>query len=387
MLTPIIVTTESSIHLLRFISPVVVKSSPPGYISAVSPSQEVNSFLSSKQSTFCFKVTKSADMPRAKKIAYKKCHQCRKDRQKCLPEDRTWPGTKCERCQHYGYACSAMRTTNEELSMTPRAIRSHSPGPLTTTASNMHQAWRSEPLSSSASRSHSPDPSTTIASTLPQARKIERHCLQDLGDLRQLSTACSAFSWWNNSRYDCSIYKIPLEKALDAVKKEIMAWARQHEAGGRYRDAEYLCRRAISNGKILEEYRDLCPAEHVLPTLVLLYEKTEDYPAAEIAQETLLRHLFAENPEQTAIERSQAVMVYSRMLLDSRKRILDVVLRFDLEIAVNIVDLFFAYRVAVLDIHLLNEVSLDQSLINLKSPDMDILTRRCTSLPSRARSI
>ncbi|KAF6234739.1 hypothetical protein HO173_006959 [Letharia columbiana] len=82
----------------------------------------------------------------------------------CLPEDRTWPGTKCERCQHYGYVCSAMRTKHEESSAIPDV-----------------------------SPRNSPSLPTTTPSTSPQARprRSEIRCLQDLGDLRQLSTSHS----------------------------------------------------------------------------------------------------------------------------------------------------------------------------------------------------
>ncbi|KAF3937925.1 hypothetical protein ABW19_dt0210153 [Dactylella cylindrospora] len=49
----------------------------------------------------------SAGMPKASKLEYFKCTQCRKDRQKCVPRERPWPGVKCDRCIKYGYACSA----------------------------------------------------------------------------------------------------------------------------------------------------------------------------------------------------------------------------------------------------------------------------------------
>ncbi|KAF3289244.1 hypothetical protein TWF970_003025 [Orbilia oligospora] len=49
----------------------------------------------------------SASMPKASKLEYFKCTQCRKDRQKCVPRERPWPGVKCDRCIKYGYACSA----------------------------------------------------------------------------------------------------------------------------------------------------------------------------------------------------------------------------------------------------------------------------------------
>ncbi|KAJ6262945.1 hypothetical protein Dda_1503 [Drechslerella dactyloides] len=48
-----------------------------------------------------------SSMPKASKLEYFKCTQCRKDRQKCVPRERPWPGVKCDRCIKYGYACSA----------------------------------------------------------------------------------------------------------------------------------------------------------------------------------------------------------------------------------------------------------------------------------------
>ncbi|KAK2812599.1 hypothetical protein FQN50_001243 [Emmonsiellopsis sp. PD_5] len=35
-----------------------------------------------------------------------KCQRCRKDHKRCLPESRSWPGPKCDRCESYGYECS-----------------------------------------------------------------------------------------------------------------------------------------------------------------------------------------------------------------------------------------------------------------------------------------
>ena len=33
----------------------------------------------------------------------------------CLPEDRTWPGPRCQRCDRYDYPCSQSRTKADEV--------------------------------------------------------------------------------------------------------------------------------------------------------------------------------------------------------------------------------------------------------------------------------
>ena len=38
----------------------------------------------------------------------------------CLPEDRVWPGRRCDRCLKYGYICSASRTKSQELARVSR---------------------------------------------------------------------------------------------------------------------------------------------------------------------------------------------------------------------------------------------------------------------------
>ncbi|KAK6344413.1 hypothetical protein TWF696_008050 [Orbilia brochopaga] len=58
-------------------------------------------------------------MPKEKGKKHKeilKCSRCRLDKQKCLPEGRTWPGTKCNRCQEHGYQCSQpLSARNEKI--------------------------------------------------------------------------------------------------------------------------------------------------------------------------------------------------------------------------------------------------------------------------------
>ncbi|KAH8697998.1 hypothetical protein BGW36DRAFT_379836 [Talaromyces proteolyticus] len=36
----------------------------------------------------------------------RKCRFCRRDKRKCIPADRVWPGQKCDACVRYGYDCS-----------------------------------------------------------------------------------------------------------------------------------------------------------------------------------------------------------------------------------------------------------------------------------------
>ena len=157
-----------------------------------------------------------------------------------------------------------------------------------------------------------------------------------------------------------------LDEALGAVVQETIVRARQHEADGRYRDAEYLFRRASSNEPNSMETVSPYQSEDVLPTLVSIYEKLGDYPVAEMAQETLLRRLFATSPNQITEEQTRAVCTYSKMLSNFQERIHN--LGFDLEMLVETyIDLFIVYRVAVLDIPQLNEVSLDQGLIPIQN--------------------
>ncbi|KAL9064248.1 MAG: hypothetical protein Q9161_009002 [Pseudevernia consocians] len=187
--------------------------------------------------------------------------------------------------------------------------------------------------------------------------------LRDLGDLRQLYPV-----FLDHQSYPYYLWKVSIDKALGAVVQEIMVWARQHEADGRYRDAEYLFRRASSSNNVPVESEAPYQSEDVLPKLVSIYKKMGDYPAAEMAQETLLRRLFAaENPKPITEEQIRAVDAYSRLLYGFQKRVLDP--SFDItEQPKQYIDWSIAHRVAVLDIPLLNEVSLEQGLITLE-PD------------------
>ncbi|KAL9135168.1 MAG: hypothetical protein Q9175_003643 [Cornicularia normoerica] len=227
-------------------------------------------------------------MPKEKKIAYKKCHQCRKDRQKA----------------HFVY-----------------------------------------------------DPLTDDIS------------LQDLGDLRQLFTS---YPGPLVRRSDDPAGKIAdsLDEAIGAVVQETIVWAREHESDGRYRDAEYLFRRASSNENMVTESVDPYQSENIMPALVSIYEKLGDYPAAEMVQETLITRLFAKDSEQVSDEQTRAISTYSRLLSYFQKRIFD--LNPDCRIfPPTYGNLFITYRAAVLDIMPLNEVLLEQDLIPLEPNEED----------------
>ncbi|KAK0721684.1 hypothetical protein B0T26DRAFT_700046 [Lasiosphaeria miniovina] len=46
-----------------------------------------------------------------RKLNYKKCIFCRKDKKKCEPAEKTWPREKCHRCAKMGLECSESKTT------------------------------------------------------------------------------------------------------------------------------------------------------------------------------------------------------------------------------------------------------------------------------------
>ncbi|KFY94771.1 hypothetical protein V500_03065 [Pseudogymnoascus sp. VKM F-4518 (FW-2643)] len=52
--------------------------------------------------------------PRQKrKLEYVKCDFCRRDKKKCEPSERQWPGEKCQRCDAKGLTCSAPAKKNK----------------------------------------------------------------------------------------------------------------------------------------------------------------------------------------------------------------------------------------------------------------------------------
>ena len=205
--------------------------------------------------------------------------------------------------------------------------------------------------------------------------------MQDLGDLRQLFAAYSKPSLERS--YDYDIIQVSLDKALYNVWQEIEVRARQHEAVGRYRDAELLYRRVSFSKSISPNSMDEVEDTNYLPSLVSIYEKMDDYPAAEIAQEKLLTQVFSKNWYHSLRfleEQNRAVYVYVKMLSDFRQRVLDISSRLEIPVE-KYTDLFITCRIAILDIPLLNKVSFEQSLINLE-PNED---HYCTILHIAAR--
>lgn len=242
-----------------------------------------------------------------------------------------------------------MRTKHEESSTTSATRTSNSPG-LTTTTVSISPPARSEIRWYLG----------TIRLTSFLSSLTGDLSLQDLEDLRQLFTSYPGPFMRRNDDPNVEIANA-LDKALSAVVQETMVWAQQHEADGRYRDAEYLFRRASSNESISADSLDPYQNEHVLPTLVSLYEKMGDCPAAEIAQEALLTRLFATNSTQTSDAQTRAVCAYSNMLFNFGKRIHDLNPDY-LIVSPSYIDSFDAYRAAVLDIIPLNEILLEQVL-------------------------
>ena len=205
--------------------------------------------------------------------------------------------------------------------------------------------------------------------------------LQDLGDLQQLSQLISELLLMNGSMhgykhgYNEQLWEMDefLDEALSNAVQETMVWARRHEADERYRDAEYLIRRANSSFHGREPLKHMLSHldKDVLPTMVSMYEKMGDYTAAEMCQETLVKFLFfAKSRDQVNEKQIQAVVALSTLLSNFHKRFLDLV-----PICEDS-GLFITYRAAVLDVGLLNELLLEQGLITSETKE----NYSCTSL-------
>ena len=197
--------------------------------------------------------------------------------------------------------------------------------------------------------------------------------LQDLGDLQHLCGM--VHDVWREWCPDVFWRKMddPLDEALRKAEQEVMVWARRHEADGRYKDAEYLIRRANSGLHTKESLKHMWShlSTDILPTMVAMYEKMGDYTAEEECQEKLVELLFsATSQEQVNEEQRQAVLALSRMLSSFHKRILDLVPNFEAN------DLFITYRASVLDVVLLNEILLKKGLITSETNEK----HTCTSL-------
>ena len=186
----------------------------------------------------------------------------------------------------------------------------------------------------------------TLSSIL-QVPLTKYSSLQDLGDIRQLIVCFN-----DTSRRIYSFLHIQvLDQALQDVVKETEVWAQQYEADGRYRDAAYLYGRVHS---------DLKEESRIVPTLAAVYEKMGDYPAAELAQEKLMRTMLANRWLSTNEEQVREVETLSRLLnlFHTRLQVLG-------PASQTYAKLSIVYRAAGLDIEHLNAALLDQGLIVL----------------------
>ena len=165
-----------------------------------------------------------------------------------------------------------------------------------------------------------------------------------------------------------AFFAIHLDGLLSDVVSEVQSWARQHVADGRYRDAEYLFRRANIPANVQSEglYRNL--NEDISPDLVTIYESIGDFPAAEIAQEKLLRRLFMRRSEQITDEHTTEVNTFARLLSYFNQRILK-----NQPVLASLTHGVITYRAASLDVVSLNEVLFKQALITLE-PNEDYST-------------
>lgn len=62
----------------------------------------------------------SEPLQKRRRLQYEKCKYCRRDKKKCQPFPREWPGQKCKRCDEGGLLCSANETSKSYAQMTSR---------------------------------------------------------------------------------------------------------------------------------------------------------------------------------------------------------------------------------------------------------------------------
>ena len=252
-----------------------------------------------------------------------------------------------------------MRTKGEESSITSSARASNSPDIPSTTGSALPPTQRSEIC-----WYLNIDWLTTYTESL-----MGHLSLQDLGDLQQLYMILHEVWAGRDGEFSWKMKNF-LDEALSNREKEIMTWARRHEADGRYRDAEYLIRRAdpgVYKKKFLK-YMWSHLDQEVLPKMVSIYENMGDWTAAEMCQERLVKQLFAETPgisnfnKALDLDRSHAVTTLSRLLSNFHKRVLAIVPKFG---AISLIykDFFITSRAAALDIPSLNARLIEQGLI------------------------
>lgn len=195
---------------------------------------------------------------------------------------------------------------------------------------------------------------------------IKYSSLQDLGDIRQL-IVCYLGSDQQSKNNSEAVSFETLRKVLQDVAQETEAWAQQYETDGRYEDAAYLYARVHS---------DLKQNSHVVPTLAALYERTGDFPAAELAQEKLMGITFDNEGEEPNEEQMHEVNTLSRLfnLFHARIRLLGPAFQTYGKMSI-------VYRAAVLDLEELNIALFEQGLIVLNRSD----EWSCSSLHIAAR--
>lgn len=195
--------------------------------------------------------------------------------------------------------------------------------------------------------------------------------LQDLGDIRQMIVCCLDLWPYLDDEYDLdedledesdmnqdieddfeTVLLKKLKKALQEVLKEIEIWAQQYETDGLYKDAAYLYGRIHSELKV---------ESRIVPTLAAVYEKMGDYPAAELAHETMIRMILdaGDDPDEEIVPE---VETFSRLLnlFHTRLQVLG-------SASQTYARLSIVYRAAVLDLEQLNAALFDQGLIVLDS--------------------
>ena len=184
--------------------------------------------------------------------------------------------------------------------------------------------------------------------------------LQDLGDIRQLIVCCFDLNPYLEDENDMdqdlednleTVSFKTLKKALQEVLKETEVWAQQYETDGLYKDAAYLYGRIHS---------DLKEESRIVPALAAVYEKMGDYPAAELAQEKLVRIMLAKGRLDTNEEQVRKAKTLSRLLnrFHTRLQVLG-------SASKTYAKLSIVYRAALLDLENLNSALYDQGLIVL----------------------
>ena len=250
-----------------------------------------------------------------------------------------WPGRRCDRCLKYGYICSASETKSQgSTRLSHRGLEEAQDLPSSREGSleRVDRPRRSEAQWWANIIFDLQIPLTIYSS------------LQDLGDIRQL-IVCFNDPY---QRHYGPVHVQTLTKALQDVVKETEVWAQQYEADGRYKDAAYLHSRIHS---------DLTEENEIVHLLAAVYEKIGDYPAAELAQEKLMRIILDNFDEYgTDEELVSEVQTLSRLLnlFHTRLQVLG-------SASQTYAKLSIVRRAARLDLEQLNIALFDQGLIVL----------------------